>query len=247
MLGIVTAVPEELESVSLRVENKKEEIVSNIKFVTGEINDVKCVVVLSGAGKINAAKATQLMICKFGLKDIDNIINIGTAGATHPSLEIGDVVIASKCSQHDVDVTILNESMGMSLQLGQMFLENDRFYYTDSNLRNMCKEVMNQIISSKDKFKVYEGVVVTGDKFENSPEKKLNFYKEFGALCDDMEGAAVVKTANDSNVPSIVIRSISDKPKKEEEVMYAEFSKFASERAVEFLNLLTIKMRDFAR
>ncbi len=65
----------------------------------------KCTSRKSGVGKVNAARTTQILIDKLNVK---SVINVGSAGALNPILNIGDIVIAEKLIQHDFDITAFN-------------------------------------------------------------------------------------------------------------------------------------------
>ena len=54
------------------------------------------------------------------------------------------------------------------------------------------------------------GKIVSGDQFINSSEKKKWLESTFGALCAEMEGAAIAHTCALNNVPFLIMRSISD-------------------------------------
>ena len=54
------------------------------------------------------------------------------------------------------------------------------------------------------------GIVASGDQFVASAEKR-NFIRDtFGALCCEMEGAAVGQVAYAAGVPFLVLRALSD-------------------------------------
>lgn len=77
-----------------------------LKFYEGKIEGVDIVTLFSGACKVNAAIAAQILIDTYGC---DIIINSGTAGGMNESLEIGDTVISSEVAYHDVDAGILTD------------------------------------------------------------------------------------------------------------------------------------------
>ena len=76
-VGIIAAMPEEMEAIKNKMVNVKEVDILNLKFFEGKIQNQKIVLVKCGVGKVNAARTTQIMIDKF---DISYIINIGSAG-----------------------------------------------------------------------------------------------------------------------------------------------------------------------
>ena len=63
---------------------------------------------------------------------------------------------------------------------------------------------------------------------------KIN--KKFKALCVEMEGASIAQVCYLSNVPFLVIRSISDSPYEEDNhITFDEFLKISSNMAAKFI------------
>ena len=86
-IGIIAAEQEEFEAILniAKVEERKE--IYELNFVKCKIKDKICVLVKSGVGKVNAARATQILIDNF---KPDYIVNVGVAGGLNPMLSIGD-------------------------------------------------------------------------------------------------------------------------------------------------------------
>ena len=93
IIGIITAMEEEFEEIANIMSEVKEKEISKLTFITGKINTKSVVLVKSGIGKVNAARVAQIMIDNF---HIETIINVGSAGALNPLLNIGDIVIGEK-------------------------------------------------------------------------------------------------------------------------------------------------------
>lgn len=224
MIGIITAVKAERDAVLKQMKEVKASTLYDIEFYEGVIRETHCIMVMCGVGKVNAARCTQLMIDRF---NPERIVNVGSAGALHPDLNIGDVVISTSCVQHDVDLTPFGWKKGALAATGDGFIEADAFFM------EMCKEAMDNCID--DQFKVYQGPIATGDQFNDSLEKQSQLFEDFGAYCGEMEGAAVAQVCSMCQIPFVVIRSISDKPNKDTLKMYQNFSQLASERCADFL------------
>ena len=79
------------------------------------IGNVKCVMLESGIGKVNAARSCQILIDNIG---VDYIFNVGVAGGVSNSLKIGDIVIGSELVQHDFDITAFNHEKGYIPNVG---------------------------------------------------------------------------------------------------------------------------------
>ncbi|HEY8463855.1 MAG TPA: 5'-methylthioadenosine/adenosylhomocysteine nucleosidase [Bacillota bacterium] len=225
MIGIITAVDAERDAVLAKLKDVKTHKIFGIEFYEGSLQGIDCTAAMSGIGKVNAARCTQLMIDRF---HPDRIVNIGSAGALHPEVKIGDVIIATSCIQHDLDLTAFGLRKGF-------FSETEGFIAADAGLVELCRQAMAD--SLDDRFKIFTGPVATGDQFNESAQVKEALFNEFGAYCVEMEGAAVAQVCAGCGVPFVVIRSISDAPGEEEATrdLYENFKQLASERCVSFL------------
>ena len=115
-IGILVAMDEEMQAVLNLMTDVKIKQIYDLNFITGKIHNKNCVLTMSGVGKVNAARTTQILIEKFDLKCV---INVGAAGAVNYLLNIGDVVIAKHTVQHDFDITAFGHSKGYITGVGQ--------------------------------------------------------------------------------------------------------------------------------
>ena len=77
----------------------------------------------SGIGKVNAAVSTTLLLDRF---QPDYVINTGSAGGFHHSLNVGDIVISTDVRHHDVDVTIFDYEYGQVPGLPAAFIADEK-------------------------------------------------------------------------------------------------------------------------
>lgn len=224
MIGIITAVTNERDAILRKMKEIESLIIFDIEFYRGVIGKTPCVTAMSGVGKVNAARCTQLMIDRFNPA---RIVNVGSAGALHPDLNIGDVIISTLSIQHDVDLTVFGIKKGAFDEGESGFVE------TDKEFAALCQDVMEK--NAAGLYAIHSGPIVTGDQFNDSLEKKAQLYEEFGAYCIEMEGAAVAQVCAMCGVPFVIIRSISDKPDNDTRMMYENFKVLAAERCAEFL------------
>jgi adenosylhomocysteine nucleosidase len=207
------------------MQDVKAHTLHNIEFYEGSIGNTRCITAMSGVGKVNAARCTQLMVDRFRP---DRVVNIGSAGALHPDLNVGDVIISTACVQHDVDLT------AFGLEKGAFDESESRFIQADAAFMKQCQKAMAQVIDGA--YQILTGPIATGDQFNDSLEHKVQLYEEFGAYCNEMEGAAVAQVCAMCEIPFVIIRSISDKPDDQSSVaMYENFKQLAAERCAEFL------------
>ena len=193
------------------------------KYMNCKIKDKICVLVKSGVGKVNAARATQILIDNF---KPDYIVNVGVAGGLNPMLSIGDIVIGETLVQHDFDITAFGHAKGYIPGVGEKIYADDY----------LVKKIEEAIGNQEEKVYKYEkGVIASGDIFCTAIPMRDKIYAKFNAECVEMEGAAIGQVCSLCNVPFVVIRSISDTPNGENEVTYEKFIKLASERCANIL------------
>ena len=222
-IGIIAAEQEEFEAILniAKVEERKE--IYELNFVKCKIKDKICILVKSGVGKVNAARATQILIDNF---KPDYIVNVGVAGGLNPMLSIGDIVIGETLVQHDFDITAFGHAKGYIPGVGEKIYADDY----------LVKKIEEAIGNQEEKVYKYEkGVIASGDIFCTAMPIRDKIYAKFNAECVEMEGAAIGQACSLCNVPFVVIRSISDTPNGENEVTYEKFIKLASERCANIL------------
>lgn len=226
MIGIIGAMKEEKDAILSLMQNVEHIQHYGVKFYLGTINNRSCILSKSGVGKVNAARTTQIMIDKF---TPEYIINIGSAGALEPSLEIGDIVISDYCIQHDADITAFGHPKG--------YIAGLRYIEADAGLIEKCRKAIEQSLDNK--YKIHIGTVASGDQFISSLEKKQELHKDFNAWCAEMEGAAIAQVCHLCQVPFVIIRSISDKAVQGNAMEFKEFLKLSSERCAQFVDVFT--------
>jgi adenosylhomocysteine nucleosidase len=74
------------------------------------------------------------------------------------------------------------------------------------------------------------GRVASGDLFVAAKAAKEAIIAKTGAVCTEMEGAAIAHTAYRNGVPFVIIRAISDKADDSAEMDYPTFEAIAAQR-----------------
>lgn len=225
-IGIITAMSEEFAVIEELMDNIEVIEKYHLKFYCGLINQKEVVLVECGAGKVNSARVTQMMLDIF---DIEYIINVGVAGSLNDNLEIGDIVIGQTLVQHDFDITAGGHPKGyISKELGREFISDSKLVRKCENIiRNDLKEVNAKI-----------GTIATGDVFCQEISLKEEIIKEFNADCVEMEGASIAQVCTLCNIPFIVIRSISDKPNGHNNVDFEKYVVSSSKKFSKLMELL---------
>lgn len=222
-IGIILAMQEEFGEVNKIMVTSEEKLILGISFIIGKIEGQNCVIAQSGIGKVNAARVTQIMIDNFNLKCV---INLGSAGALDPMLNIGDIVIGDELSQHDFDITAFGHAKGYITGVG------DRVYSDETLIKRFQKAIDN--LADRN-YEIKVGGITSGDIFCTEVDMKNKIYANFDAKCVEMEGAAIAQVCYLDNIPFIVIRSISDSPNGNNAITFDQFVQLASKRCAKIL------------
>lgn len=101
------------------------------KYYVTTYKGLELVIAYSKIGKVNASLTASTLIEKFGAT---KLLFSGVAGAVNPSLKIGDLIVATKLAQHDLDITAFGHPHGFVPE-GSVFVE------TDSSLMALAQKV----------------------------------------------------------------------------------------------------------
>lgn len=217
-IGIIGAMKEEIALFLEHMEQVETTEKARIQFLEGLLHNQRIVLCKSGVGKVNAAVTTQILIDTYG---VDSIIFTGVAGAVHPDLNVGDIVISSELMQHDMDVTALG------FPRGTIPYEEVSLFVSDELLKQAALDASNELFPGQ----VQVGRVLSGDQFIASRDTVAKLYSELQGTCTEMEGAAVAQVCAMNSIPQVVIRSMSDKADGSAEVNFAQFTLQASENS----------------
>ena len=192
-VGIVIAIAQELKSflsagyeVEVLNDTKREVFKTNI--AGKEVYAIR-----SGAGQIDAASATQLLITKY---DCDVILNFGVTGAIVKGLKVEDLFIAIKACNYDYDTSEVDQIAK------HRYIEfEDMYIPLDKGLIDKAKEIEPSL---------KEAFVASGDRFVSIEDDKDFLNNE--TLCNicDMELAAIARTCYLNDVKCLSIKCISD-------------------------------------
>lgn len=225
-IGIIFAMKEELDELLKDLEVKNEYKIFDLVFYESSLNDKKLVLVESGVGKVNAARATQILIDNM---EVEYIFNIGVAGSVNKNVHVLDIVIGEKLVQHDFDITAFNHEKGYIPNIGNKFIESDPY------LVKVAEELKDD--------SVHKGVIASGDIFCTEEAMSNKIATKFSALCVEMEGASIAQVCYLSHIPFLVIRSISDSPDGGDNALtYEEFLKLSSCKVASYLKRIIDKI-----
>ena len=125
MTGIICAMQIEADGIIALSQNTQTEEIAGMKFTTGTLHGKDIAVVVCGVGKVNAAMCAVVLIEKY---NPEVVINSGVGGSLSPLVSIGDIVVATKSVQHDMNTTALGDKQGeVSFPDGtKMFFDCDK-------------------------------------------------------------------------------------------------------------------------
>ena len=219
-LAIMGAMEEEIEPLLAHFDNVNVIEFANNKYYEVNYKGLDIVVAYSKIGKVFASLTATTMIEKF---TCDTLLFSGVAGGINPELKIGDLIIADKLCQHDLDITAFGHPNGF-VPGGKVFVE------TTKSLRNIAKKV-----ASENNLKVIEGTIATGDQFVHSNERKDFIQSTFNADALEMEGASVAVVCDALNVPFFILRAISDTADMDAGFDFDEFLKSSAKNSADYL------------
>ncbi|WP_194541730.1 5'-methylthioadenosine/adenosylhomocysteine nucleosidase [Paenibacillus sp. JZ16] len=229
VIGLIGAMDEEVEMLFSQLENKETAVRAGVTYASGTIHGKRVVVCKSGVGKVNAAVTTQILIDTYG---VSKILFTGVAGALHPELNIGDIVISSSCMQHDMDVTPLGFARGV------IPYQAVSDFPADPSLIELAEEACKEQAANH----YVIGKVLSGDQFIASRDTVRTLHEDLNGVCAEMEGSAVAQVCYMNGVPYVVIRSMSDKADGSAHVNFPEFTVKASKRSHEIVNYMLGKL-----
>ena len=224
----IIAVTREIGPIESQIESPRTEQVQGTTFTSGMIRGVPVVAVRSGVGKVNAAIAGTLLIERFSPTAV---IFSGTAGAIHPDLRPGDVVIGTAAGHHD---------FGRSTEAG--FLRgpirsasgefDPAFFPADARLLDAARRAAKKLAAT---LTIHEGVIVTGDTFVAASTVRADLRKALTASAVEMEGAAVAQVCARTGTAFLVIRSITDQADGSASDSYRKYVVSSSQHAADLV------------
>ncbi|QLE79733.1 5'-methylthioadenosine/adenosylhomocysteine nucleosidase [Francisella sp. Scap27] len=218
-IAILGAMEIEIQPILSKLSSYKEVEYANNKYYIAEHNGNELIIAYSKIGKVFSAMTATIMVEHFGA---ETLLFTGVAGGLQ-NLNVGDVMIATSTVQHDVDITAFGYPHG-------------KIPTSEVNIPT-CKNLFEkaQEVAKEQNLSLKTGVIATGDQFIHSFERKDFVIKEFQASAIEMEGASVNLVCNELNVPSLILRSISDTADGDAPDDFDEFAKMAAERSASFI------------
>jgi adenosylhomocysteine/aminodeoxyfutalosine nucleosidase len=219
-IAIMGAMPEEIAPILEYLDAVEEVNYAKNKYYKAKYKNIDVVVAYSKIGKVFSTLTATTMLEMFAC---DVLLFTGVAGAVNDELKIGDLIVATKLPQHDLDITIFGHPHGYVPE-GSVFVE------TDKDLRALAKVVAKEM-----DIDIKEGIIATGDQFIASQERKGFIADTFHADALEMEGASVAVVCDALGVPFFILRSISDSADMDAGFNFEEFVESSAKISATFL------------
>lgn len=226
-IAIMGAMPEEIAPILEQLKDYKTVEYANNKYYEATYKGVELVIAYSKIGKVFSTLTATTMIQHFGC---DKLLFSGVAGAISPSLKVGDLIIATKLSQHDLDITAFGHPFGYVPE-GAVFIEADK------GLISLGKEVAKEMGKT-----VKDGIIATGDQFVANEDRKNWIGETFSADALEMEGGSVAVVCNALDVPFFILRAISDAADMDASFSFDEFLETSAVESAEFVMKMVDKI-----
>lgn len=194
-IAIMGAMPEEIAPILEKIGNYTTTEYAGNKYYEAKYKNVELVIAYSKIGKVFSTLTATTMIEHFGAQ---KLLFSGVAGAVSPDLRVGDLVVATKLAQHDLDISAFGHPFGYVPE-GSVYVDADK------EMIAISKEVAQSMGK-----KIKEGIIATGDQFVANEERKNWILENFKADALEMEGGSVAVVCDALNVPFFILRAISD-------------------------------------
>lgn len=219
-LGIIGAMAVEIEELKKAMQSMTTHTQTGMEFYEGKLEGLAVVVVQCGIGKVNAAMCAQILCDCFG---VTHLVNTGIAGSLCAELDIADLVVSQDAIYHDFDLHFWGRP------IGQVPGMDVTAFPADQAMMDWAFAAAEAVNPGHTR----TGRVASGDQFICSKEQKEKIIADTGAVCAEMEGAAIAHTAYRNGVPFVILRAISDKADDSADMDYPTFEALAARRCAQ--------------
>lgn len=224
--AIVSAMPQELGAVLAQLDTHASHPHAGRVFHQGLLHGQPVVAVLCGIGKVAAATTATLLIERW---QVQRIVFTGVAGGLGRAVQVGDVVIADRLLQHDMDASPLFPRY-------EVPLTGRSHFAADAALTAQLEAATRRVLDDPGHFgpdavalgvtapRLHRGLIVSGDRFVSTAAESLALQAALPeALAVEMEGAALAQVCHDLGVPFAVLRTVSDRADDSAHVDFMRF------------------------
>lgn len=226
--AIVSALHEELAAALELMPDEQQQTVGGRSFWRGHLHGHDVVAVLSGIGKVAAATTATALIERFG---VQRIVFTGVAGGLGEGVKVGDVVVAQRFLQHDMDASPIFPrhevpGYGRSMFEADATLTAQLARASEQVLRALPSQLGPDVMQTfgLQTPRCHQGLLISGDRFVSTTTESQALRETLpDALAVEMEGAAFAQVCHDYGVPLAVVRTISDRA---DDAAHVDFPRF---------------------
>ena len=215
-LAILSALPQEQAGIAALLASPSVVDHAGRRYTMGQLHGLPVVLALSGIGKVAAASTATTLVERFAAK---RMVFTGVAGGLGDGVHVGDVVVAQRYAQHDMDASPIfprYEVPGYG---------RARFGCDAALSAQLALAVQQCLAGGAAAWtaelglpapQMHQGLVVSGDRFVSSAAEVQALRSGLqsaglDALAVEMDGAAVAQVCADFGIAFAAVRTISDR------------------------------------
>lgn len=204
---IYGAMSVELNFLIEKLEDVKTIEHGKFKFYNGYFNDYPVIINIGGVGVINASSDIMYAINKF---NPICVLNIGIVGSYSKNIHKGDLIIGEKCLN-------INSYKTDYLKSGSDFKKWDYITFKEGvdelifeHASNKLIDLFNEVSHLYKNGNCINGVIGSGDSWNNEIERLSFLNEKYGLVCSDMESIGLYSVCNSFSIPVLSLKIVSD-------------------------------------
>lgn len=245
-LAIVSAMHDELRALLPALSEPRVVKLAGRDFHLGRLCGHPVILVLSGVGKVAAATTAVLLMQVFQARQL---VFTGVAGGLGANVRVGDVVVAGRLLQHDMDASPLFPRFEVPLTGRAHFDADPALADALGHAARRCLSQAGELIGAEhlrefglNCASVHHGMIISGDRFVSSHAQAAELRELLPeALAVEMEGAAVAQACADFGRPFAVLRTVSDRA---DDNAHVDFTRFIAEVASAYTRAIIVDWLD---
>ena len=210
--ALMAALPGEGELLLANLQDKQTILKGDFEIHTGNLAGNRVLIAFSGLGKINAAAAAANIVANF---PVSRLWMWGSAGAyPHTGVELNDLALASEEILGDEGVATLSSWQSLDtigIPLAQT-AEGPIFNHIPVDRRELerARRLLSEWRPASAAAQIHEGPFVTVSAVSGNLAQARLLGDRFGALCENMEGAAVAHVCLRYQVVFLELRGLTN-------------------------------------
>lgn len=206
---IHSAMGVEIKFLLDKISDIKKSNYGDFVFYEGNFNGYPIVLNISGVGTVNTASDMMCVINKY---NPICVINTGIVGSYSRDIHKNDLIICDKClNVNSYRTSYLEEGLGSDYTKWDMitFKEGvDELVYWDAD--KSLLEIMDKIKDRYSYGNFCNGIIGSGDVWNNEVDRLLFLRDKYKLCCSDMESISIYMVCNKFNVPCVSLKVVSD-------------------------------------